>query len=416
MKKHARAAPRIPLWTLLFVSLSLSAFLGAQFLEYQTAISVNGDIMAYKRTAVTINAIRSGKTVEVPNYYPPLANILFLSAENNMLSLPFHRALLLLFIGALGGACVFLSLTVGDHVLRWLIVAIPATIALLEPAVFFARFDGFPMLAIILAALSFRKKLYGFAGGLLMLGCMLKLAPVFLIPVMHFIVPRGQRRRFWGGLGLAALGVLCTSFIILGFGVTLESIAAFFTLRTAYPPYALSTASGVDLFVRMLSGGTGVIEWIAPDIGHFNTGLPVWISPILLLIAAAGAGWITLLASRDPRREQNVVLYVSATMMWLLVATPLLTMHYYLWVLPLILFWFLEQAERAWKITFWHGIAGASAIAVALLGQWTYPTLYFDLVDHQTALAVTVNFLRNAVAFLLVVALLKSTKETAFRA
>ena len=409
--KRSTPALRVPLWTIYVVAASLFLFLGSQFLRYESAIAGNGDIMAYKRTAIMINGLRAGIVTTVPNYYPPLANLLFLSAENNILGAPFHHALLFLFLTAMGGACVFSLLPMEERILAWFTVTVLGAIALLEPAVFFARFDFFPMLGIVLAALSLRRRMYGAAGAFLMLGCLLKLAPVFLIPVFHVLVPAGHRRAFWTGMLLTATGVLGASFLLLGVRVTLQSMGAFFTLRTAYPPYALSTASSIDLFVRMLAGGTGKIEWIGPDLGHFNTGLPVTLSAGLLLLSVVGAGYIAFLASRDRKRDENGILYISATMLWILFATPLLTMHYYLWILPLVLLWFVERLEHTWRLRLPELCAGLGAVALGLLGQWTYPTLYFDLVDRQMPLAVTVNFVRNALCLAIVISLLLATRK-----
>ncbi len=404
-------ALRIPFWAICILSGSLTLFLGSQFLKYEPTIAVNGDVIAYQRTAIMINRLRAGTITQVPNYYPPLANLLFLSAENNILNLPFHRALLLLFLLAMVGSCAFLFLNMEDDTLKWFIVAVPGAIALLEPAVFFARFDFFPMLGIVLGALALRKRMYRTAGVFLMLGCLLKLSPAFLIPLFHVLVPAGRRRDLWMGMCLAAAGVLGASFLLLGVGVTLQSMASFFTLRTAYPPYALATASSIDLFVRMLAGGTGKIEWVGPDLGHFNTGLPVMLSSALLLLCIVGAGSIAFLALRDKKREENSLLYVSATMLWILFATPLLTMHYYLWILPLPLLWLGERMEKTWRLRLPELTAGIGVFALGLLGQWTYPTLYFDLVDRQLPLAVTVNFLRNALCLVIVIALLLATRS-----
>lgn len=408
---RSRLPLRIPLWALIVVSLSICVFLGSQFVRYEAAIAGNGDTVAYERTAVMINAIRAGKAAPVPDYYPPLANLLFLNAENNILSLPFHRGLLLMIMVTALAAVVFTALCVDPGSLRWAIIAVPGAIALLMPAVFFARFDFFPMLMVLLASLCLQRRKYDLSGVLLMFGCLLKISPVFLVPLYWVTIPRPQRWRFWNGMAAGAIAVIGVSFLTLGMKGTLQSMTSFFTMRTSYPPYALSTASSIDLFGRMLLGGKGTITWMPPDIGHFDTGLPVWISPILLLFAAAGAVWIAWRAAHDPKREQGILLYVSATMMWLLFATPLLTMHYYLWVLPLTFVWFLEQTESTWSIRPWQGLVGLSAVMVALLGHWTYPALYFALVDHQTVLAVTVNFLRNMTVLLLVVALLKAAKE-----
>ena len=78
---------RIPAWTVIVVSACLCLYLGSQFLRYEDAIARNGDTMAYRTAAITINAIHSGKSVPAPAYYPPLSNIIFLSAENNILGL-----------------------------------------------------------------------------------------------------------------------------------------------------------------------------------------------------------------------------------------------------------------------------------------------------------------------------------------
>ena len=410
-KWSVSSVEQIPGWALVVVAVCLCIYLLSNFLRYENVIAGNGDIAAYERSAVMMNALRAGVSSDTPNYYPPLANILFLSAENNILGLPFHRSLAVLFLITGITAIVYLWMTGAKNDSWWTAIAILGSITLLEPAVFFARFDFFPMLMILLACLSLRTKRVMAAGVFLILGCALKVAPVFLIPLFFVSIPTERRQEFWTGMMLGFAGVIIGSFGLLGVQATIDSLTSFFVLRTSMPPYALSGAASIDIFVRMLFGSQGTVQWIEPDLGHFDTGLPIVLSPILLLLSAGGAVLFAISASRIRNPEQHILLTASAVLFWLLFATPLLTMHYYLWVLPLPILWFLERIENTRTVRPIAALVFACTLLIGALGQWTYPHLYFDLVDRGTPLAITVNVVRNLLVLVAAFACFAAAKE-----
>ncbi len=394
---------KISFGVLVTASLVLCMFLGSRFLRDEIFIRQNGDMRQYERSAITL---LQGSESQA-SYYPPLANLVFMGAVLNPLDMPFHRSMLLMTVlwGLLGILFVCSWLQPSDC--RWPMFAVPLSIALLEPSVFFARFDFFPMLAILLACLAHRRGRHGSAGVFLAAGILLKFAPIFLLPLFHVMTPRSKRSVFWLSAGLTCL-VTATLLVALSGTSSALSLSGFAKLRAGHPVYALATASSIDLFVRMITGGTSDIRWLPPNLGHFNVGLPFYMPMLLLVLLAAGAFWVARRASKDPLRDHHLLPYVSAVLLWTLFTTPLLTMHYYLWVLPILFLWVFEAAE-------YRGVdaslltVGILTVFVALLGQYAYPHGYFDLVDFQRPLAVTLNLLRNMLVFFLLLAIVRTT-------
>jgi hypothetical protein len=374
------------------------------FLRDEALVRANGDVHQYASTSYALLAGHGGDT---SGYYPPLANIVFITAYLNPLPMPFHRSMILLMMIWAGLGTLFTALYLRVSDLKWVMFAIPLSIALLEPSVFFARFDFFPMLLILLACLSQRRQKEGYAGALLAGATLLKFSPVFLFPLFHVLTPLERRRHFWLSAGAAGGAILLLHVLLAGPEQTIQSVAGFVGLRAGHPVYSLATASSIDLFIRKLLGGNGTIEWIGPNIGHFNTGLPVWMPSFLLLLCGGGSLVIAWMAARNPARGENILLYASAVLLWVLFATPLLTMHYYLWVLPVIFLWWLETADTMPRVERRHVIIGVLASAVALLGQYFYPHAYFDLVDRQTDITVTLNLIRNLLVLWLMAEVLK---------
>lgn len=414
LSENAMRRTHVPFVTILLVLLStgICLYLGSMFLAYEPAIRQNGDIAEYRTEAEQIAALRQGQDVTLTQYYPPLANVVFYVAYNNVFGMPFHRGLLFTVLLACILAGGFVVEFLGKEDLQYVMLAVPATIALLEPAVFFARFDAFPMLAILLVWLCMRRGRFGYAGAFLVIGILVKFSPIFLAPLVYACTPKEKRRELFLGMGmtLVAIGALMT--VVLTARGMMNILAGFLSLRAGHPPYVFSRISSIDLFVRMLLGTKGAIQWIPPNIGHFNVGFPSWTPLALQFLSVAGALLIAKIARNDALRLKNMALYISAVMLWVLATTPLLTMHYYLWILPIPLAWFLEETERTQSVKTSQFCVGILTVIVALLGQYFYPYAYFDLVNHQTPITVSLNLLRNLLTFLLVIACLQAVQTT----
>ncbi len=397
---------------LTLLSTGIFLYLGSMFLAYEPAIRQNGDIAEYRTEAEQIAALHDGQDVTLTQYYPPLANVVFYVAYNNVFGMPFHRGLLFTVLLACILAGGFVVEFLGKEDLRYVMLAVPATIVLLEPAVFFARFDAFPMLAIVLVWLCMRRERFAYAGAFLVIGILVKFSPIFLAPLVYACTPREKRRELFLGMGmtLVAMGALMT--VVLTARGMMNILAGFLSLRASHPPYVFSTISSLDLFVRMLLGTKGVIQWIPPNIGHFNMGFPSLTPFALQLLSLTGALLIAKIAQNDTLRSKNMALYVSAVMLWVLATTPLLTMHYYLWILPIPLAWFLEETEKTKQVKPWQSCVGILTVIVALLGQYFYPYAYSDLVNRQTLITVSLNLLRNILTLLLAFACLKAVQTT----
>lgn len=388
---------KIPLWSICIFSAVLCAFLAYKFHSDEVHIARNGDVQQYRMAALALIHPDEVSSINAA-YYPPLANIVFVVAFLESMELPFHRSMIVLMIFCLLCAVIYIYSWLKPSDLRWFIFSILLSIVLLEPSVFFARFDFFPMLTILLACLSFRQKRYASAGGFLMAGVLLKFSPIFLFPLFHILTPAKKRIHFWKGATIVLVLVFAL-FAVISRSSLFIYLENFSSLRAGHPVYALATASSIDLFLRMLFGSSGHIKWLDPNLGHFNVGLPIFMPALLLICSVLGALYIAYAAMKNNGKE-HIFLYASAVLLWLLFMTPLLTMHYYLWVLPLLFFWFFETVEQR-GIQLVNISIALLAITVALLGQYFYPYAYFDLVDRQTHITVTLNFVRNALVFVL---------------
>ncbi len=400
----------IPLRLIIAAHVLLAIILLASFLTGAHLIPLNGDLIGYAAIADDIESIsEGGKSVYSGFYhYPPLANIVFLVAKKNTFGvLPYDAGLLITMILAAVGSILFAIEFLKAADLRWAFFAILLSVVLLEPNTFFARFDFFPTLAILFAMLSVKRERYAAAGVLLGAGILLKFAPVFLVPIFLVYIPRKKWLRFFVGMLSIALLVWLTYDLILGWGATTDSLIHFVMTRQRQMIYIFSTFSSIDLVLQKIVGSRSSVVWIEPILGHFNADFPVILPNILQGISGLGALLIAWHASRQPRREDHLPLYIAATLFWLLFSTSFVTMHYYLWALPFVFLWCLEKNEAEPRNR-WILVLTVLATAIAVLGQYCFPYSYIDLVMQQGWLPIIANVVRNFLVFAITMACLKA--------
>ncbi len=405
----------IPAWAILSAHMVLIAILATSFLTGAHISPINGDLRGYADIANAMITVGKGTWISFYSFYfyPPLANIVFLIAKYNTFTvLPYDWGLLITNIFCAFAGILFIL----DHLkradLRWLFLSILITIVLLEPSIFFARYDFFPTLALLLTALCIRQEKFLSAGLMLGAAFMLKFAPIFLLPLGFALIPRKKWGRFLSGFFSVCIVTWILYDLLLGWGATLDVFQGFFHFRSEQLIYIFSTTGSIDFFVKKLLGSQATVVWLDPNLGHFVDDFPSFMPLLQQGWTVLGCAIIALHAYRNEQRRDDILLYFGASVLWILFSTSFCNNHYYLWGLPFVFLWCLEQAEDGKRSTFLMGIMAVTAGMIALLGQYSFPYGYYELIWDQSWLAVTANLFRNLLVFGLVISCMYSTQSS----
>lgn len=336
--------------------------------------------------------------------YPPLASSVFAIVAHQPFVAPFRLAwaLTLFLCVALASAYAAAFLRPSDA------PAIPgatlASIVLLGPLLHVARFDLLVMLCLFLAWLAFAARRFLHAGFFVVIAGCLKLVPLAAVPLFLVLTPAGYRRAT--GLGmLIGLGVgILLPLLVLGPGVAWDNAVHVLGYHGSRGFQVESVWSGVDMLLRNLRGEVAVIDFRRG--AYDNVSVPV---PSALPLLCSGIGIaLLLLWSWKARRvlQGDIAVSFFLCFLWLLSWSPVLSPQYFVWVVPLMLWW---AARRLWtrKPSVWQDAAILCAtVLLALATQWIYPSRYTLFLNQQDLLPTLLLNARNGLMFVLILLLL----------
>jgi hypothetical protein len=358
----------------------------------------------YSRDVLLYEAIGSSfgdkGAMIVSGEYPPLASSLFWAVGQQRLISPFRTAWVasILLVIALAMIYACLQLKAIDAVL--LVIGILYSVLLLGSEIHFGRYDLFVGILLFLALRSYEFGRFRASGIFLGIATCLKLIPLFAIPILWVLTPRQQRKLFSVGCVIG----LCLSFIIPlfigGFEGTLDTISHMLSFQGSRGIQVETTWSSLHMLYHALLGDLSFIEQRAG--GFENTDISrLMLLPSLLL----SLGGIAFLLSRL-RHQEDVAKSITSpaiflTFLWLLGWSTVLSPQYFVWIVPVMFAWGIEQlryaqARRTWTIMFL-----LSLTLLCLTTQWIFPFQYVALLERQELGNVFVLVLRNCMIFVL---------------
>ncbi len=223
-------------------------------------------------------------------------------------------------------------------------------------------FDVLVSLAVAAAVLGRLHQKYFWSGGAAAIGVLLKLTPVFIVPLLLAtclwpLTGENPDRR-WRSLGATAAGGAAASAVLLAPVVLSEGTGALFTdvfSRTAAP-------SSVGGLAALGFSAIPALSWIAS--WALQPGSPVTRIAEMADLAVVVAGVLTWW--RGPRSAPRVVGLSAVVLLAVIVVGPVANPQYLLWCLPLLVA--LSWRSRAGSVAVWLlGVAGV-AYEVSLRG------------------------------------------------
>jgi uncharacterized membrane protein len=225
----------------------------------------------------------------------------------------------------------------------------------LSPLLIVYAFNNWDLIAVALSTLgmwAWARRRHALAGVLLGLGVAAKLYPLLLLVVLFALCLRAGRLRAW----LVATVAAGIAWLVVDVPIALlapENWARFFSLSGTRPANP-ETLWNIALYLthnRILDGP--LAEGQTPEV--LNA-----VVAVVLVLAAAGVGWLALAAPLRPRVPQLAFLLVAAFLLLNKVWSP----QYSLWLLPLAVL-----ARPGWRsLLVWQ-------VTEALV--WTLTMLYY---------------------------------------
>jgi hypothetical protein len=344
----------IPRWLLLGVEVACLAVLLRLILTllWATQYLTLGDVQEYHRYALAFWT-QAPLFHQFPREYPPLAVIPFLFTLSSSSSLPYSWAFAW-WMGAMVCLAYLWLASVASHrkALIFALYLLAGTMGTL-----LTRYDLLPALVTFGALLLAERKRYTWAYALLAVGVLLKLYPVFLVPVLaakqwresmplnmamqnsldeQHVPLRKRAAMLWQHgtpllKGLGVFGVL----VALGFGV----------------PLAMNTLETTSVFSYNLDRPTQLesvpasLLWLAsffgfPVRGDLSFGSVNLVgaleSPVKLLSLVGLVGGLLLIYWRVWRGKLSPGQAFLAAVGVLLISNKVLSPQYFIWILPLV--------------------------------------------------------------------------------
>lgn len=389
-------------------SLACIAILALLFAD-EFPMLMTSDTSTFLAIARDLDAFTLHQTQELLGYYPPLATVYFWLMAHNPLHLSFPMA----WGMGLLGCTVLTALIAHEHLkdpwVKWLLPAILATTLLLHPQLLFKRFDLLVMLLLYLTIAAQRSGKERLTGAFFISACLLKFAPLFLLPLVW--MASRKKRNLTEGMLAGAAGTIGLLFLIGGPRSVIASIVSFVQFRSGHGIDILSSLSAVDMLLMRLLGKKVLVGQLPGDpLTYWNFDFPGFMNISMLLIAAGTVLWMAAEARKHLKKNPATFpLFSSATLLTLLVLSPVFSPHYLFWVLPLILMWLFEKAEKGKGKE--NLVIVLALIATGLLTQWLYPSHWDLLRSAQPLHAAILHNLRTIAMVVLAVALWKKAAK-----
>lgn len=380
----------------------LIVFAVLAILRYQI-VRDEQDIRVYASIADRAMQVMHGTMTNVSSEYPPLATVLFWFTRALLPEVNFAIPWLLLMV--VSAACAWLYLR--SYSLRdasIFAVVLPLTVFILGQSLVFSRYDFYVAVALLLSWRTFHYKSFAESAGWLCIAVSLKIVPILAVPFFLLALPRRSYALTCIGaiFSCTLAAVLCMG--VLGYEGTIANISYMLSYHGYRAVQLESVWSGISMITSIMAGRM-------PHIGFGNMSLVNYDVPMLAGTAAKALIIIWVIGLIIHARRANKQQYFGPLMMIVLlgalVISPVLSPQYFVWIIPMVLFYVAEQIFEK-NLSFSLIVITILTLLLCVLTQWIFPLHYQELIESNLTAIVVLN-LRNALMTLLLFAFFLQT-------
>lgn len=353
------------------------------------------DIGVYASIADRAMQVMHGTMTGVSSEYPPLATVLFWFAKALLPHADFAVPWLLLMVVSAVCAWVYLRCySIRDASI--FAVILPVSVLLLGHDLIFSRFDFYVSVALLLCWRTHHYGSFAESAGWLCAAILLKLVPVLAVPFFILALPkRAYIASFFGVLfACGAAAVLCYG--VLGYDATVANISYMLAYHGHRAVQLETVWSGMSMLVSMLAGRL-------PHTGFGNMSIVNYDVPLLVGKAAKAlilVGTTALVFSaRRYRQQQNFGALTLLVLLGALIVSPVLSPQYFVWIIPLLLFYVLEQCAEQ-RFSFSLFTIAVTTLCISVLTQWIFPSHYQELMSFDWTAIFVLNIRNGLMVFL----------------
>lgn len=369
------------------VSLAAASLLVSAAMPQLTDVN---DVKLYGSIASRVDAVREGVRSDVESEYPPLATALFWTASR--LPLPFSDAWSVLILIATASCIAYLAAVGKEADAPVLVASMGLGSYLLSNDLAFGRLDVFVALPLVLSIVAFRQRRYGEAAVFVTVAAMIKAVPIFLLPLLFLAVPNNRLLRVAIGTFLSAAAGIAAPLVILGPKAFFGNVTFFLRYHGGRGVQHESVLSNADAAWRWFHATKPDIKFLHSTLENSSVA-PVFemISKVLALALLAG---VLLLAWRTIRSRQRLQFDTAAIalLLGMLSLTPVLSPQYFMWVIPLLVYWCADRADDPAirkKVM--------AVMATTLLLGWLTYLVYKAGIEKGTASVIALHSARSFV-------------------
>ena len=367
-----------------FLCILVFLVLGAVFHE---GISSSHDIGVYK-----------GISEGVASEYPPPATALFTLVATVFSVEEFATGWLSFLTLLLTGTFLYLRRIASEREATLAVAVIVLSTILLGQEVSYARYDIIIGILVLLACIAHSSARFRASGFWLLLASSFKIVPLLLLPLFWCSTPKGERRGVCIGAVVGVIASVGFALIVLGpaaFQRNVEHLQAYHGGRGIQNE---TTWSSVHVLSKVLKGEKAELVFHAETME--NRDLPesaATVVSVLLLLGVAVLTWLLHKQGRGDAASGSTIL-----LLWIFGMSPILSPQFFLWVMPLALFW-LFGTRGDEPLTRMELLALSLILFMCLTTQWIFPFHHGRIVAQDRLLENAFLAARNVGIFVLAV-------------
>jgi len=354
------------------------------------------DIHVYERIAENVQSFLSGHSTSAISEYPPLATTLFFWIGYNPFGANFPITWIIALASSVAATALYCRYAMSCRDTVLFLLAMLISFPLLGLEIVFARFDVYVFLLCFLSWRAHAANRHFEAGCFLALAAALKVVPALAIPMLILSTPRQKRSHAWVGLIAAGIVAVLLCWAVLGMTYTLNNVLFFIQYHNERGMLIESMWSGIAMLFTNIAGQISATGF--DHLSVTNADMPSVMSVVAkgFLVAFGLLMTLWMFFRKQSEREYGPALIVM--LLAFLGLSPVLSPQYFVWVVPLMMFWSLDRLWNRRNI----GAAltiGAFAASMAFATQWIFPMHYFDMMEQKNLLTTIILNLRNFSVF-----------------